>query len=211
VACAERPRYGYELARTLGEAGLVPGRVSPGRLYETLARLSRQGALVATDEPGERGPGRRRYRVSDMGLELLERWVDSLERTGAAVATVLAAAARLAASGALAGPGGIRGPEPQPTGPEPPPAGPEPQPTGPEPPPAGPTRGPLSRAATKEGGETMSCHCHCGGPSWGRFGRAGRFAEDEFPGGPPQRARSVEERLDAIERLLEQLRPPAST
>ncbi|MHB1487284.1 MAG: PadR family transcriptional regulator [Acidimicrobiales bacterium] len=90
LACAEEPRYGYELGPWLTNQGLVPAAVSPGRLYETLAALSSQGALAVSDEPGERGPARRRYQLTDVGNARLDRWLESLERSASALARLLA-------------------------------------------------------------------------------------------------------------------------
>ncbi|MHB1486261.1 MAG: hypothetical protein ACYCS7_00935 [Acidimicrobiales bacterium] len=106
LACAEGPRYGYELGPWLAEEGLVPGTVSPGRPYETLASLAR----------------------------LLAR---GIERSY---------------------------------------------------PPHG----------HWEGGEAMSCHCHCGG--------SGAQPIEAAPQVPAPE-RSIEDRLQVIEDLLQQLSP----
>ncbi len=95
VACAEMPRYGYEIATWLTSEGLVTGTVSPGRLYETLAELSRLGALVATSEPSDKGPSRRRYRLTEAGAQRLWAWTTSLERSGVVLARLLTRAASL--------------------------------------------------------------------------------------------------------------------
>jgi PadR family transcriptional regulator PadR len=97
IACAEMPRYGYEIAAWLTSEGLVTGAVSPGRLYETLAELSRVGALVATSEPSEKGPSRRRYRLTESGKARLRAWTTSLERSGVVIARLLSRATILLA------------------------------------------------------------------------------------------------------------------
>lgn len=90
LACAQGPRYGYELGPWLAREGMVPEAVSPGRLYETLAALAAQGALRAADEPSERGPARRRYQLTAAGETRLRRWLDSLDRSAHALARLLA-------------------------------------------------------------------------------------------------------------------------
>ncbi len=63
--------YGYELARSLEEAGFGP--VSGGTLYPVLLRLERTGQVVATWRPGPAGPARKYYRISAAGAETLRR------------------------------------------------------------------------------------------------------------------------------------------
>jgi len=98
IACAEAPRYGYEIAAWLTAEGLVTGAVSPGRLYETLGALDRVGAVVATSEPSDKGPGRRRYHLTETGHQRLRAWTISLERSGAVLARLLARATALEAT-----------------------------------------------------------------------------------------------------------------
>lgn len=152
LACAEGPRYGYELGPWLTEEGLVPGAVSPGRLYETLAALAAQGALLGGDEPGERGPARRRYQLTNAGEARLARWLESLERSASVLARLLASGVQRSY------------------------------------PPHG----------HREGGEAMSCHCHCGG--------SGAQPVEAAPPVPAPE-RSIEDRLQVIENLLQQLSP----
>ncbi len=95
VACLEAPCYGYGIASWLAEEGLVTGTVSRGRLYETLAHLTRIGALSVTDEVSERGPDRRRYELTAIGRDRLRSWNNSLTHTGATLARLLAKMAAL--------------------------------------------------------------------------------------------------------------------
>ncbi|WP_298445945.1 PadR family transcriptional regulator [Ferrimicrobium sp.] len=95
VACMEAPCYGYGIASWLADEGLVTGTVSRGRLYETLATLTRMGALSVTDEASERGPDRRRYELTVLGRDRLRSWNDSLTHTGATLARLLAKMAAL--------------------------------------------------------------------------------------------------------------------
>ncbi len=164
VACAEAPRYGYEIAAWLAAEGLVTGTVSPGRLYETLAALDRAGAVAATSEPSDKGPSRRRYHLTETGKQRLHAWVVSLERSGVVLARLLARATAFEANSdetPVAEPAGID---------------------------------------QHEGGEIMPCQCNCGS-------RHAAHAEtpDAAPAAPAVPARSVEERLDTIESLLETL------
>ncbi len=95
IACADAPRYGYEIAAWLTAEGLVSGPVSPGRLYETLAALAQAGAIVARDEPSGIGPNRRRYHLTEVGWRRLSAWAVTLEQTGMVLARVLARLVKL--------------------------------------------------------------------------------------------------------------------
>lgn len=68
-ALEEQERHGYAIASRLEEAGL--GRVKGGTLYPVLARLAAAGHLVTRWEPGNRGPGRKYYALTDSGGALL--------------------------------------------------------------------------------------------------------------------------------------------
>lgn len=65
----EQERHGYAIASALEQAGM--GRVKGGTLYPVLARLHAAGHVAARWEPGERGPGRKYYALTDDGRALL--------------------------------------------------------------------------------------------------------------------------------------------
>jgi len=175
VACGGGPCYGYDLARQLVAEGLAPGPVSPGRLYETLAALAREGSLVSWVEEGEGGPERRRYQLTPAGEERLRRWEVALSGTARLVSRLLARAALVVPGDATGG-----GQQPDPN--------------------RSPDEGSVD--LIEGGGEEMSCDCQCGqGHHAGRGGGRGRgrMRSDETV------ERSVEERLEAIEELLARL------
>jgi PadR family transcriptional regulator, regulatory protein PadR len=64
-----RDRYGYEIAKVLEDAGLGP--IKGGTLYPLLARLEESGFVSTTWKPGDRGPGRKYYRLTDRGRDSL--------------------------------------------------------------------------------------------------------------------------------------------
>jgi DNA-binding PadR family transcriptional regulator len=69
------PSHGYDLKR---DYDLYFGRGRPlpfGQVYSTLARLARDGKVVAADaEPGA-GPDRKRYVITEEGVSELESWL----------------------------------------------------------------------------------------------------------------------------------------
>src|ERR1700688_4766873 len=70
------PSHGYDLKR---DYDAYFGRGKPllfGQVYATLARLARDGKIVAGDiEPGA-GPDRKRYVITDAGKQEVEAWLD---------------------------------------------------------------------------------------------------------------------------------------
>lgn len=65
----EHERHGYAIASRLADAGLAG--VKGGTLYPVLARLQAAGHVAPRWEPGDRGPGRKYYALTDGGRALL--------------------------------------------------------------------------------------------------------------------------------------------
>ncbi|GLW11093.1 transcriptional regulator [Microtetraspora sp. NBRC 13810] len=77
ASLTEGESYGYEISKTLADAGL--GQIKGGTLYPVLNRLEEAGLLATEFRVTERGPGRRYYRLTDLGRETLadqaSRWL----------------------------------------------------------------------------------------------------------------------------------------
>jgi DNA-binding PadR family transcriptional regulator len=69
------PSHGYELKRDY-DAHFGRGRPLPfGQVYATLARLARDGKVIAGEaEPGA-GPDRKRYVITEQGATEVETWL----------------------------------------------------------------------------------------------------------------------------------------
>jgi DNA-binding PadR family transcriptional regulator len=69
------PSHGYDLKRDY-DAYFGRGKPLPfGQVYATLARLARDGKVVAGDaEPGA-GPDRKRYVITEQGVTEVEAWL----------------------------------------------------------------------------------------------------------------------------------------
>lgn len=69
------PSHGYDLKRDY-DSYFGRGKQLPfGQVYATLARLARDGKIVAGDaEPGD-GPDRRRYAITETGREEVDEWL----------------------------------------------------------------------------------------------------------------------------------------
>lgn len=73
---ADGPTYGYELAARLTQSGL--GRIKGGTLYPLLRRFEQNGHVSVEWRPGDAGPGRKYYLLTEQGFialeELTARW-----------------------------------------------------------------------------------------------------------------------------------------
>ena len=90
------PSHGYELKRAYDRRF---GRDRPlpfGQVYATLARLARDGKVVAAEaEPGA-GPDRKRYLITERGVSEVEAWLAEPVEPEAHLQTVLFAKVVLA-------------------------------------------------------------------------------------------------------------------
>lgn len=72
------PSYGYAITQRLGQAGL--GKIKGGTLYPLLARFEEAGYVAVEWRPGEGGPGRKFYALTEQGRdhagEQAARWAD---------------------------------------------------------------------------------------------------------------------------------------
>jgi PadR family transcriptional regulator PadR len=73
---ADGPTYGYAIAGRLADAGL--GSVKGGTLYPILTRLEAEGLVESSWEAGDGGPGRKFFRLTELGAATLrertEQW-----------------------------------------------------------------------------------------------------------------------------------------
>ncbi len=76
VILDREPAHGYAIASAIADAGF--GTVKGGTLYPLLLRLETAGHVEAQWLPGEGGPGRKVYALTDDGRQHLdqqrERW-----------------------------------------------------------------------------------------------------------------------------------------
>lgn len=79
LAQAERPLYGYQIAKQLEGFGEVP--VKQGTLYPVLRSLESGGLLTSEVEPSVTGPPRRYYQVTPEGRQAIGLWQGSWSKT----------------------------------------------------------------------------------------------------------------------------------
>jgi PadR family transcriptional regulator PadR len=80
-------RYGFELVRTLADAGGLV--TTEGTLYPLLARLRRDGVVETTWRESPSGPPRRYYRLTPAGHEALSAFSAEWARFRTSVDTML--------------------------------------------------------------------------------------------------------------------------
>ena len=85
---ASQPMYGYQIAKHI-EAGRDDVPVKQGALYPVLRSLESAGLLQSHVEPSVSGPPRRYYQITEMGREMLGRWVEIWDQTKAFVDDML--------------------------------------------------------------------------------------------------------------------------
>lgn len=84
---AQRESYGYELVARLREQGL--SGLSEGTVYPALARLERDGWIVARLVPSRSGPARKYYRPTAAGYGALRDGTASWQALAAVVTPIL--------------------------------------------------------------------------------------------------------------------------
>ncbi|MCZ7456133.1 PadR family transcriptional regulator [Streptomyces sp. WMMC940] len=85
---AEGDRHGYALVQELTVRGF--GTVRGGALYPVLGRLESEGVVEARWEPGEGGPGRKVYRLTDVGRARLREETSGWKQFSCAMDQLLA-------------------------------------------------------------------------------------------------------------------------
>jgi len=82
----EDERYGFDLVRTLSDAGLVAGE---GTVYPLLARLARDGYVTTTWRESPSGPPRKYYAVTASGRDALGQFAREWRQFRGAVDNML--------------------------------------------------------------------------------------------------------------------------
>ena len=84
---AEGETYGYAIAQRLERVGL--GQIKGGTLYPILLRLEQDGLVTSSWGAGQGGPGRKFYRITDVGTAELRQRSDDWHAFTATAALVL--------------------------------------------------------------------------------------------------------------------------
>ena len=71
----QEPRHGYDLKRLVDRYFAPEHPVAFAQIYSTLERLEKRGRVRIASVERVEGPDRRRYAITDAGVEELERWL----------------------------------------------------------------------------------------------------------------------------------------
>ncbi len=77
---ADKPMYGYQIARIIEESGSDMPIIKLWTLYPVLRSLESSHLLESEVEPSVTGPPRRYYRITETGRQTLARWTDFWEQ-----------------------------------------------------------------------------------------------------------------------------------
>jgi PadR family transcriptional regulator, regulatory protein PadR len=71
---ADKPMYGYQIAKLIEDHAREVDIMKHGALYPVLRSLESTGLLSSEVEPSVSGPPRRYYLITDPGRETLAKW-----------------------------------------------------------------------------------------------------------------------------------------
>jgi transcriptional regulator len=85
-----KPMHGYALVKHIKQVSDNMLQIEEGSLYPALQRLLREGLLESEEGISAKGRPTRIYRVTSVGLQRLEKEVQSFEKMFAGITRVLA-------------------------------------------------------------------------------------------------------------------------
>jgi PadR family transcriptional regulator PadR len=86
---AEKPMYGYQIAKIVEMQTGDVDIMKQGALYPVLRSLEATGLLQSEVEPSVSGPPRRYYKITDSGRKTLAKWVEIWHQTSDFVNAIL--------------------------------------------------------------------------------------------------------------------------
>ncbi len=86
---AEKPMYGYQIAKIIEMQTGDVDIMKQGALYPVLRSLEATGLLQSEVEPSVSGPPRRYYKITDSGRKTLAKWVEIWHQTSDFVNAIL--------------------------------------------------------------------------------------------------------------------------
>lgn len=87
----QRPSHGYELIQRLNDANFKSGEADAATVYRNLRRMDKDGLIESHWEVGESGPGRRLYKLTNLGEDSLKVWAKYIAQQKAKLENFLSA------------------------------------------------------------------------------------------------------------------------
>ena len=81
LAHADKPMYGYRIAKFMDAGDEIAPMMKQGALYPVLRSLESNGLLESYVDPSISGPPRRYYKITDSGLATLKSWIKIWDQT----------------------------------------------------------------------------------------------------------------------------------
>ena len=72
---AQREAYPYEIKRAIADLSQDTIRAEDNSIYRALKRLAQSGVVDSEVRPSENGPNRRYFYLTDLGRDLLDRFI----------------------------------------------------------------------------------------------------------------------------------------
>jgi DNA-binding PadR family transcriptional regulator len=97
---ADGPLHGYRIVERMAEMPITGGsRPNPTGIYRVLRALEKEGYVTCTWDLSDRGPAKKCYRLTSLGRQCLNQWIDTLDDYRRAIGKLLSEARRTVAAG----------------------------------------------------------------------------------------------------------------
>ena len=91
MALLDKPSYGYELTARIEAYGFIKGDPPPGMIYRHLRQMEDEGLVRSQWDAEGAGPARRVYSLTEEGREVLDAWVEYMDRHAGTLSRFVAA------------------------------------------------------------------------------------------------------------------------
>ena len=74
----EENSYGYSLMENLSRFGFIEDEVDISTIYRKLRTMEKDNLVISSWSESDQGPKKRIYKITDLGIEELDQWIDFL-------------------------------------------------------------------------------------------------------------------------------------
>jgi DNA-binding PadR family transcriptional regulator len=94
------PLHGYGIVERMAQMPVTGGTgPNPTGVYRVLRALEQEGCVTSTWDLSDRGPAKKSYRLTSVGRQCLDQWIETLEDYRRAIGKLLSEARRTAGGG----------------------------------------------------------------------------------------------------------------